>query len=182
MANGTLVIFKKYFKAQNAEGFLTIKPWFEAHKLSIDIGAVSDGSLQSSTLVWVDWIELNVYLQAVLHNNAEVLFPAKENQGASTPEAFVSYGGSKSDDGTVVARVLKIHRWNEGDGSSFAWKTGAFEGRASRTNAVIPDMTKPISQNLIKITRLEMVEIACRVDLGLRSYVTGAGEEFWIRK
>lgn len=175
-------LYKKYFKSRSAEGFLTIKPWFENLKLSIDIGDVNNGVLRSSTLAWVNAIDLAVYLRAVANYTASDLYPANERNGLPTPEAFIAYGGGMTADRQVVGRVVKIHQWTNGDTpdpSAFAWKAGRFEGRRAGKGAVIPDMTKPISQNLIKITRVEMLEISYRIDLGLSSYGASHPEELW---
>lgn len=174
-----ITLYKKYFKAANNEGFLTIKPWFDVNKLSVDIGAVNNGTLQNNTLAWVNAIDLAVYLRAIVNQTAEELYPAKEREGINTPESFIAYGGGTTGEGHLVARVVKIHRWAADSKTAFAWKAGAFEGRKTKVGAIIPDMTKPITQNMIRISRLEMHEISYRLDLGLMGHLSRVGNEFW---
>lgn len=180
------ILYKKYFKSRSAEGFLTIKPWFEALKVSIDIGAVRNGQLASSTLAYMNAIELATYLQAVVNNNAERLYPSNERAGLPTNEGLIVYGGGQAD-GKTVARIIKIHRWTtsdnqEGDPNFFAWKAGSFVGRRTGTGAVTPDMSQPITQDLIKISRREMAEISYRLNLALSGHVARVGEQLWIKK
>lgn len=171
----TKPLFKKYFVSKFAEGFLTIKPWYETMKFSIDIGEVSSGSLKSNTLVWVDAIALNVYLQSITNGTAIDLYPANAKEKIPTPESFATYGGSLSKENECVARILKIHYWQtkEGfDSNGFAWRAGAFNGVKQPTGAITPVNTDtPLSQNQIKISRLEMHHIAYKLNLGLCAFV-----------
>jgi hypothetical protein len=175
-------LYKKYFKSAKAEGFLTLRPWLEACKFQVEVGDVSDGALKSVSIAYVDAIELATYLRAVISGHAEALYPADVKNGIHTPESYVAYGGGNTPGGDVVARIVKIHHWSSGgnaDSSAFAWKCGTFEGRRTNTGAVVPDLQKPITQNMIRVTRQEMAIISYRADLALQGHLAKVGEEFW---
>lgn len=176
-------LHKKYFKSAKAEGFLTIRPWLEAGKFQIEVGEVVDKALKSVSLAYVDAIELATYLKAVVSGHAEALYPPDPKNGVHTPESYVSYGGGNTPGGDVVARIVKIHHWvsnNNADSSAFAWKCGNFEGKRTTTGAVVPELTKPISQNIIRVTRQEMAIISYKADLALNGYLAKVGDDFWI--
>ena len=172
-------VYKKWFRTKDRSGFLSMRPWTEKNKLSVDIGEVSpkEGRVQSHTLVWTDLLGLATYLRAIAANTAAVIYPASPRTGVPTPEGYVSYGGGNVD-GKPVSRILKVHHWQQGRGddaqydpTSFVWKAGHFEARTAGQGAFIPDMTKPISQNLIRVSRAEMAEMAYRIDLLLNGAV-----------
>lgn len=177
-------LYKKWFRSSSQGGFLSIRPWWDAGKVSVDIGEIDgNGGLKSHTNVWCGVVNLGLYLRAVYNGTAEELYPMNERAGAPTPEGFVYYGGAVHD-GQPRSRILKVHHWVTGEGQydprSFVWKTGIFEGRQSKTGAFIPDMSKPISTNMIKVSRLEMAEIDYRVDLAIRAYA--AQNPDWMNK
>lgn len=163
-------LYKHWFKFGERSGFLALRPWLETLKISVDIGDLTGGSLKQNTLVWANIVELSTYLTAVRNGTAAKLYPKNDKAGAPTDEGFVYYGGG-SVNGKAVSRVLKIHLWETKDGSvdqdGFAWKTGHFEGTKSDTGAYIPNLSKPLSINMIKIPRQKMSEIAFRVELCL---------------
>lgn len=161
------------YKKWHRTGFLTVDTWLDKGKMSIDIGTISNHGLESSTLVWVNAAELSTYLDAVYDGHAEVLYPTDEKRGAPTPECFAYYGGSHKD-GKDISRIIKIHHWPKGetyDTTSFIWKCGHFEARRSEQGAFIPNMSKGLSQNSIKMTRREMAELRTKVNLCLIQFV-----------
>lgn len=172
-------LYKKWFRTSGRGGFLSLRPWWEAGKISIDIGEVNGaGELQGHTNVWCGIINLGLYLKAVYDGHAERLYPKKDRDGLPSAEAFVYYGGASTADGDV-ARILKIHHWMSGDTpdpSAFAWKTGIFVGKKGPTGAYIADMSKPKSTNLIKVSRLEMAEMHYRIDMALSAYAAQTAE------
>lgn len=172
-------LYKKWFRTGSSGGFLSLRPWWDAGKLSVDIGEIdASGGLRGHTNVWVGVITLSVYLQAVAGGADSVLYPANAKAGLPSP-GMVYYGGAMTDSGPV-SRILKVHHWMHGEGeeatfdpNGFVWKTGIFEGRRSSTGAFIPDMSRPPrSSNMIKATRLEMAEMAYRLDVGIRAYAS----------
>jgi hypothetical protein len=169
-------LFKKWFKAGERQGFLSIRPWLSAGKFVVDVGEVgTDGKVKGSTAVFVDAVKLSTFLQSVSNGSAPNLYPAIKGQTPS-PESFVSFGGNKEK---TIARVFKIHYWNNGqDASAFVWKCGHFEGSPTSTGAVKPDTTKPLSVNLIRISRQEMAEIAYRIHVCLVGYAARNAEWF----
>lgn len=188
-SNYSSEMYKKWFKSGTRQGFLSIVPWVEdadhtvgAGKISIDIGELESGKLKSHTQVWANVMDLSTFLYSVWMGTAEKLYPIREKGGLPTPESFSYYGGSIMDK-KPVSRILKIHRWGTGkdspyDLNSFVWKTGHFEAKRSSTGAFIPDMDKPISANLIKVTRVEMAEISNRLQLTLAGHSSRHKEWF----
>lgn len=168
-------VYKKWFKTGSKSGFISINTWFEAGKVSVDIGETGAGSLKGNTKVFTNAIEIATYLRAVYDGNAATLYP--ERRDGPTAESFVYYGGGQIE-GKPVSRILKIHHWATGKGenksfdtSAFVWKCGHFQARKTDSGAFIPDMSKPaLSVNLIKVTRKEMAEIHYRMDLALHAF------------
>lgn len=175
-------LYKKWFRTGSKSGFLSVRPWFDAGKVSVDIGETGGDGLKGNTLVWTNAIELATFLRAVVNGTAPSLYPRRT--GAPTPESYLYYGGG-SQDGKPISRILKINHWQTGSGdeakfdaSSFVWKCGHFQARKSQQGAFIPDMSKPLSMNLIKVTRKEMAEISYRLDLALTAFVLTEKEAF----
>lgn len=168
-------LYKKWFRSKTQNGFLSVKPWFEALKLKIDIGKTSaDGKLLSSTNVFVDAIDFAAYLRSIVNGNAPKNFPANDRAGIPTNEGFASYGGAMIE-GKPVSRIFKSHYWqsNESyDENSFVFKCGHFQARKSDTGAFLPDMKNPISVDLIKVTRQEICSMSYLIDLAMVSHVT----------
>jgi hypothetical protein len=167
-------LYKKWFKSKTQSGFVSIRPWFQGMKFSIDIGKTnSDGKLESSTNCFVDAVDFGAYLKSIANNTALFNFPSNEKMGVSTPESFVSYGGSVVD-GQPISRIFKSQYWQSGetfDSTAFMWKIGHFKARKSDSGAFIPDMKSPLSVDSIKVTRQEIVSISYIVDLSLVSHV-----------
>jgi hypothetical protein len=166
-------LYKKWFRSKTQSGFVSIRPWFEALKFKIDIGKTSsDGKLLSSTNVFVDACDFAAYLLSIANGTAHVNYPSNERMGVPTDEGFVSYGGGIVD-GKPVSRIFKSHYWQSSDThdqSSFAWKCGHFAARKSESGAFIPDMSKSLSVDMIKVTRSEIATISYKVNLALSSY------------
>jgi hypothetical protein len=169
----TNTLYKKWFRSKTQSGFLSIRPWFQAMKFSIDIGKTNpDGKLVSSTNCFVDAIDFAAYLKAVVNGNAIANFPANERMNLPYAESFVSYGGSSAN-GEPISRIFKVHYWQAGetvDTNAFVWKTGHFKARKSESGAFIPDMKSPLSIDSIKVTRQDMVSISYLLDLSLISH------------
>jgi hypothetical protein len=167
-------LYKKWFKSKSQSGFVSIRPWFQGMKFSIDIGKTNpSGKLESSTNCFVDAVDFAAYLRAIVTGNAVNNFPANDRMGTSTPESFVSYGGSSAD-GQPISRIFKAQYWQSGDNvdpSAFMWKIGHFKARKSDSGAFIPDMKSPISVDSIKVTRQDIVSISYLLDLALTSHV-----------
>lgn len=173
-------LYKKWFKSGDRSGFLSLRPWLDAGKISVDIGELKGKQLVSNTQVWANIVDLNTFLKSVAEGTAAKLYPANTRQQVQTPEGFTYFGGGEMD-GKVVSRIIKIHHWQNGDDSydtnGFAWKTGHFEGRKSGTGAIIPDMSKCLSMNMIKLTRQDMALAAMRLNLTLSGHA--ARKEDW---
>lgn len=162
-------IYKKWFKTKSRSGFLSLRQWLEAGKVSIDIGEVNGKELQN-TLVWANAIQLAIYLRSIAQNTALVLYP--QTNSTPSPESFVHFGGSNTDKGPV-SRILKIHYWKQGDsydGTAFSFKCGHFKARTSSSGAFIPDMSAPLSTNMIKMSRTEMADMSYRIDLAIQHF------------
>jgi hypothetical protein len=176
-------LYKKWFRSKSQSGFVSIKPWFTALKLKIDIGKTSpEGKLISSTNVFVDAIDFGAYLKSIVNGTATNIFPANEKMGVPSPEGFVSYGGAMID-GKPTSRIFKAHYWqaNESfDTTSFVWKCGHFAARKSDSGAFIPDMKQAISVDSIKVTRQDIASISYLIDLAMNSYV--ANNTDWYEK
>jgi hypothetical protein len=173
-------LYKKWFKSGDRSGFLSLRPWLEAGKISVDIGELKGKQLVSHTQVWANVVDLAAYLKAVTEGTAKVLYPANEKQGVQTAEGFTYYGGG-SMDGKIVSRILKVNYWQNSDNSyderSFAWKTGHFAGRESGTGAIIPNMKECLSMNMIKLSRQDMAAANLRLQLTLSGHA--ARNEDW---
>jgi hypothetical protein len=173
-------LYKKWFRSKTQSGFISIRPWFQGMKFSIDIGKTNPtGKLESSTNCFVDAIDFAAYLKSIVQGNAIHNFPVNERMGLSTPESFVSYGGTTSQAGHPISRIFKCQYWQSGDNvdtSAFIWKAGHFKARKSDTGAFIPDMKSPLSVDSIKVTRQDIVSISYLLDMSLVSYVTNNTE------
>ena len=168
-------LYKKWFKSKTQSGFVSIRPWFQGMKFKIDIGKTSpDGSLISSTNVYLDAFDFGAYLKAITNGTALEAYPANERTGVPSAEGFVSYGGAKIN-GKPVSRIFKSHYWQNGDvfdPNNFVFKTGHFEARMAESGAFIPDMKNIISFDSIKVTRQDIHSISYIVDLAIMSHVT----------
>lgn len=161
-------IYKKWFRTKDKQGFLSLRGWLSAGKISIDIGELAGGS-PNNTQVWCDAIPFATYLRAVSNGTAKTLYPAGNNLPA---ESYVHYGGTEAG-GNAVSRVLKVNYWQRGDQhdeNAFAYKAGHFKGRKSSTGAFIPDMNSPLSVNMIKLSRVEVAEMSYRLDLAIANF------------
>lgn len=174
-------LYKKWFRSKSQNGFLAIKPWFQALKMKIDIGKTSpDGKLLSSTNVFVDAVDLAAYLRCICNGTAKNIFPANERMGVPSDEGFVSYGGANIE-GKPVSRIFKAHYWQNSeqfDESAFVWKCGHFAARKSDSGAFIPDMKSPISVDFIKVTRQDIASISYLLDLAMGSHVANNTDWF----
>lgn len=166
-------LYKKWFRSKTQSGFVSIRPWFQGMKFSIDIGRTNpDGKLESSTNCFLDAVDFAAYLKAIVNGTAISNFPANDRLGTSTPESFVSYGGGNIN-GQPVSRIFKAQYWQSGDNvdsSAFIWKAGHFKARKSDSGAFIPDMKSPISVDSIKVSRQDIVSISYLLDLSLISH------------
>lgn len=180
-------LYKKWFKAGGQAGFLSITPFFRdgrfVGRFIIDVGKVNPNSnqIESSTKSYVDGIDLYVYLDATTSGQSVRLYPKRS--GTNSPESFIAYGGTPGAD--PVARVFKIEYWGstkdkEGDPGSFSWKSGHFKGNVTKTGAITAIMSEPISTDMIKVTRLEMAEIAARIRLALHGFA--AEDQRWYER
>lgn len=172
----TPAIFKKWFKTKSRAGFISLTPWFNALKISVDIGEVVNGKVTSNTLVWTDIIGLTAFLKSIANGTSKLAYGDKEE--------YSTYGGARID-GKPVSRILKVHQWEKDgvtDAKGFAWKTGHFAARQSDSGAYIPDMTQKISTNLIKVTRQEMHDISLRLELGLHSFASQNSTNWFVDK
>lgn len=176
----TNTLYKKWFKSKTQSGFVSIRPWFQGMKFSIDIGKTNaSGKLESNTNCFVDAIDFAAYLKAITNGTAALNFPANERLGLATPEAYVSYGGTMTAAGQSISRIFKCQYWQSGDNvdtSAFIWKAGHFKARKSDSGAFIPDMKSPLSVDSIKVTRQDIVSISYLLDLSLVSHVTNNTE------
>ena len=169
----TNTLYKKWFKSKSQSGFVSIRPWFQGMKFSVDIGKTNpDGKLESSTNCFLDAVDFAAYLKAIVSGAAVSNFPANERLGTATPESFVSYGGGNIN-GQPISRIFKAQYWQSGetfDQSAFMWKIGHFKARKSDSGAFIPDMKSPLSVDSIKVTRQDIVSISYLLDLALISH------------
>jgi len=171
--------YKYWFSYQGRGGFLSLNPWLETNKISIDIGSSKDTDgrtqLEGNTKLWANTLDLYAYLTAVTNGTAPTLFPTNERARIQYPESYTYYGGGKME-GKVVSRVLKIHYWEDKNGdpdpTAFTWKAGHFEGTESSTGAIQPNMQKSLSTNKIKIPRLEMTKMQQRLAFTLQAFAT----------
>lgn len=169
----TNTLYKKWFKSKTQSGFVSIRPWFQGMKFSVDIGKTNaDGKLDSSTNCFLDAVDFAAYLKAITTGTAVSNFPANDRMGTSTPESFVAYGGAVVNN-QPISRIFKSQYWQSGenvDPSAFMWKVGHFKARKSDSGAFIPDMKSPLSVDSIKISRQEIVSISYLLDLSLISH------------
>lgn len=175
-------LYKKWFRSKTQSGFLSIRPWFDALKLKIDIGKASpDGKLISSTNVFVDICDFGAYIKSVTLGAGAINYPSNERMGVPTDEGFVSYGGSLVDN-KPVSRIFKSHYWQNNDtydSSAFAWKCGHFQARKSDSGAFIPDMSKSISVDMIKVTRAELATVSYKIDLALTAFASSNSKSWY---
>jgi hypothetical protein len=153
-------LFKKWFRTRDKSGFISVREAFEIGKVAIDIGEADGGSLSGATMVYTNAIPFTTYLRTVANGAGAVTYPANQRQNL-LPESFVYYGGgTNKENGQPISRILKVTYWNarnEPDTSAFEFKNGHFAASRSNTGAFIPDMSKPISVNLIKYSGRPLV-------------------------
>lgn len=168
-------IYKKFWRTKTAGGFLAIRSWFDAGKLSLDIGETApEGGLVSNTIVWTPVVPFATYLRAITTNTARTLYPAT---GTAAPETFLYFGGSNTEQGPV-SRIIKVAYWSGATtGEAFEFKAGHFKAQESSSGAFLPDMKSPLSQNKIKILRREMAEMSYILDLTVQAYTS---KENWL--
>jgi hypothetical protein len=175
--NNTL--YKKWFKSKSQSGFVSIRPWFQGMKFSVDIGRTNpDGKLESSTNCFLDAVDFAAYLKSIINGTATTNFPVNERLGTSTAESFVSYGGGNIN-GQPISRIFKSQYWQSGetyDSSAFLWKIGHFKARKTDSGAFIPDMKSPLSVDSIKVTRQDVVSISYLLDLALLSHAVNTSD------
>jgi hypothetical protein len=175
--NNTL--YKKWFKSKSQSGFVSIRPWFQGMKFSVDIGRTNpDGKLESSTNCFLDAVDFAAYLKSIVNGTATTNFPVNERLGTSTAESFVSYGGGNIN-GQPISRIFKSQYWQSGetyDSSAFLWKIGHFKARKTDSGAFIPDMKSPLSVDSIKVTRQDVVSISYLLDLALLSHAVNTSD------
>ena len=171
--------YKEWFKSGTNAGFIGMTPWLESeesqsiNKIIIDIGKLDpNNNVTSNTKFYLKTVELAVYMRSVVAQTAEQFYPKRS--GVYSPESFISYGGTASAE--PVARVFKIEWWGSnkdsaGDNKAFAFKCGHFKGKVSNTGAIEPDFNSPISNNMIRRTRLEVNKMSYLLDLILYSHV-----------
>lgn len=154
-------IFKHYFKAKDFGGFLSVIPFDMGEKFNIQIGQTdAQNKLKQFTSVYAEFVLLATYLRSVSRDTVAHVFSTPKEQATLTV-----YGGGNVD-GNEVSRVLKVtpekQPYQLGDG--FWWKCGYFKGKKTATGAYIPDMSSPIQQDRIKISRQTMEEISYIID------------------
>lgn len=164
-------IYKKWFRTKNKQGFLALREWFEAGKVSFDIGEIVDGKT-TNTVAWAEAIEVAAFLRAVANGTGALSYPQR---GKLPEESLEVYGGfyDKSRNNQPVSRVLKITYWKAGDNldsTAFAFKCGHFKASVPSSGAFIPDMKAMLSANQIKVTRAEVAQMSYRLDLALQNY------------
>lgn len=153
-------VYKKWFRTKDSGGFLSVRAWADAGMLHIDIGATRGKELASHSEAYVPMVKLATYVRAVTNGYAPTLYPN---------ETFVHYGGSMVA-GEPLSRILKIEYWpNTTD--SFIWKVGHFHATRSATGAYTPNMKQEIRRDSIKMTRVEMAELAYRLDTAIQGLV-----------
>ena len=167
-------IYKKWFRTSQKQGFLSIRGFLQAGKVNVDIGELTDGK-PDNTSVWTNAIEFLTYLQAVTNGRGEQLYPARGNL---QPETYEYYGGTNTDSGPI-SRVLKVNYWKDTDTTAFAFKAGHFKARQNEQGAFIPDMKQVLRMNMIKVSRAEVAQMAYRLDLAIKHYAMhNAGDIF----
>lgn len=182
-------IWKKWSVSGGMKRFISIRPWMEAAKVAVDIGVAGESAegkaLKSNTIVWADLLALQAYLHAISIGRGEVIYPASDREGIPTPEGFAKYGGG-SVEGNAVSRILKVHHWGTKekgyDSSAFVWKCGHFVARISKTGAYIPDMSKCLSFDSIKVSRREMHELGTVLGLALAHHAARTEEQQWLEE
>lgn len=172
-------IFKHYFKAKSAAGFLSITPFNEGAKFKIEVGeTTTDNKLIQVTSTYVNFVNLAAYLRSVLRNTAETVY---WDNGSKSPATLVVYGGATLD-GVDTARILKVTPMFDDFNNKvykpslpFQWKCGHFKAKKTYSGGFQPmDMKSPIQQNTIKITRQTMEEISYIVDTHILKVELGA--------
>lgn len=160
-------LFKHFFRTKSKGGFIALRPWFEAGKISVDIGETAvEGGLVSNTLAWVPVIPFAAYLKAIVNNTAVHSYVNEE---------FAYFGGGHTDNGPV-SRILKVRHWGT-ETIAFEFKTGHFKASVSNNGAFIPDMQSPVSTDLIKVTRAQIGEMSYAIDLAVHAFTK---EENWL--
>jgi len=165
-------LYKKWFRTKDRAGFVSLRPFFKAGKVVIDIGKADPNSsaLLSSSEAYVDVVQLGTYLRAIVEGRAAKLYPKSDYLKVDTDEGLTIFGGK----GTL-SRVFKAHHWpgkDKGtyDSSAFQWKVGHFEGKESSNGLIMPDWQKPKSVDSIKVTRTDIAEISYTLDIALQAY------------
>ena len=160
----SLIVFKKWFRTKDKQGFCTIGEWFGAGKVTIDIGEVV-GEVKA-TKCYVDAYDFLTWAKSVRDRTAAELYPERDQ--CPTPESFVSFGGSGD-----ISRIFKAHWWNDGQrgdkdpSRGFVFKCGHFKGTEMGSGGIKPDFSQVISMNMIKMTHLEVATAANKLEHAL---------------
>lgn len=147
------------YKRWHRSGFINIGFFAKAEKVTIEIGSTDgDKGLKSATKCFVPAAQFIAYLYAEINGNLLELHPQFADKG------ITYFGGGQTPDKGVISRVFKTSYWGAktgttGDVSSRAFKCGHFEGNRTSTDAITPDYSKPLSQDMIKIGLAEIAEI-----------------------
>jgi hypothetical protein len=178
-------LWKKWSVSGGTGRFLTIRPWLETGKVSVDIGETAGSTLKSHSTAWASLLALSTYLRAVRDGRAVDLYPADEKNHLYTPESFAAFGGADSDSGPV-SRVFKVEYWPAGkdyDSRFFIWKAASFKGKKSSTGAFIPLSMKEehtLTKHSIKVSRREMAEMAHAFELALINHASRLEPSTWM--
>lgn len=162
-------LYKEFLRTKEITRFISVKHFVTGNKFIVDIGTVNNqtNKLASSTVVYIDAFILLAYLKAVNSGQGAVIYPASEKANVDSDEGLTIFGGSSKGD-APIARVFKSHWWQnynkqtntkEYDSKSFMWKCAHFQAKQTSSGAFIPDFTKSISFDSIRMTRRNLAEL-----------------------
>lgn len=163
--NNKTLVFKKW----HTYGVCSVQYWHAnakdnlVEKIIIDIADIDNKTKKAtqSTKCFVPLFEFMTYLRAEVNDNLAHMFPAFEKLSGKNMAGWTSFGGSTSDNGTMVSRVFKSAYWVDREGNwdktARAFKCAQFFGvQENPQSAIKPDYTRPISMNQIRLSMADL--------------------------
>lgn len=151
-------VFKKWRQSPKGGdgGFINFQYWPTFHKVIIDIGTVSNGTLKDNAKCFVNASQFLAYLKADVEGNVLNIFPSFFSETAQQA-GWTTYGGSQVN-GQYISRIFKVTYW-PGEQISRDFKCAWFEGQPQGQGAIKPIFDKPLKNEHIKVSAFELAEL-----------------------
>lgn len=158
------------YKQWHRRGFLSIRFWPHAEKVQIEIGEINPNTSKqvSVSKCFVDINKFLAYLYAEVHGRVEVTLPEFATKD------WQVFGGGTGEDGPI-SRVFTAGYWKPSkeaspDPTKRSFRCANYVGKPSKTGAMVPDYTKPISFNFIQMKFFEIAELYQALSIAVNAY------------